>query len=87
MSGNIGNETKLWKQSYAGWSSDFIFKGVSLKNQNYKNEQKWFSKAKFGSLAKFSACTCPFTMKASSVWANWTAREQINNVLLKKFIS
>ena len=32
MSGNIENETKVWKQSYTRWSSDFIFKGVLLKN-------------------------------------------------------
>ena len=27
-------------------------------------------------------CLCPFTVKASSVWISWSAREQINNVVL-----
>ena len=34
------------------------------------------------------ACVCvrPFTVKASSVWISWTAREQINDVVLKTFV-
>ena len=27
-------------------------------------------------------CLCPFTVKASSAWISWSAREQINNVVL-----
>ena len=35
------------------------------------------------------ACVClrPFTVKASSIWISWTTREQINDVMLKAFIS
>ena len=37
------------------------------------------------------ACVCVcvrlFTMKASSVWISWNAREQINDVMLKTFFS
>ena len=29
----------------------------------------------------------PFTVKASSVWISWTVREQINDVVLKTYIS
>ena len=32
-------------------------------------------------------CVRPFMVKASSVWISWTAREQINDVVLKTFIS
>ena len=32
-------------------------------------------------------CTRTFTVKASSVWISWTTREQINDVVLKTFIS
>ena len=34
-------------------------------------------------------CVCVrlFTMKASSVWISWNAREQINDVMLKTFFS
>ena len=32
-------------------------------------------------------CVRPFAVKASSVWISQTIREQINDVLLKKFIS
>ena len=32
-------------------------------------------------------CVRPFAVKASSVWISQTVREQINDVLLKKFIS
>ena len=32
-------------------------------------------------------CVTPFTVKASSVWISWTTREQINDVVLKTFIS
>ena len=32
-------------------------------------------------------CVRPFTVKASSVWISWTARERINDVVLKTFIS
>ena len=37
-------------------------------------------------------CVCvwlgvrPFTVKASSVWISWTAREEINDVVLKTFL-
>ena len=34
-------------------------------------------------------CVClrPFTVKVSSVWISWNAREQINDVMLKPFFS
>ena len=34
-------------------------------------------------------CVClrPFTVKTSSVWISWNVREQINNVVLKMFLS
>ena len=32
-------------------------------------------------------CVCTFTVKASSIWISWTARKQINDVVLKNFIS
>ena len=32
-------------------------------------------------------CLLPFTVKALSVWISWNVREQINDVLLKKFLS
>ena len=34
-------------------------------------------------------CVClrPVTVKGSSVWISWNAREQINNVMLKTFLS
>ena len=34
-------------------------------------------------------CVClrPFTLKVSSVWISWNAREQINDVMLKPFFS
>ena len=39
------------------------------------------------------ACVCvgvcirPFTVKASSVWISWSAREQINDAVLKTLLS
>ena len=32
-------------------------------------------------------CVRPFTVKTSSVWINWNAREQINDAVLKTFLS
>ena len=34
-------------------------------------------------------CVClrPFTVKASSAWISWNARKQINDVMLKTFLS
>ena len=32
-------------------------------------------------------CVRPFTVKASSVWISWSTREQINDVVLKTFVS
>ena len=32
-------------------------------------------------------CVRPFTVKSSSVWISWTASEQINEVVLKTFVS
>ena len=42
-----------------------------------------------GPLLATCLCVClhPFTVKASSVWISWTAREQINDVLLIMFLS
>ena len=38
---------------------------------------------------RVSVCVCvrPFAVKASSVWISQTVREQINDIVLKKFIS
>ena len=44
-----------------------------------------------GFISIFIVCVCiyvrPFTMKASSVWIRWTTKKQINDVVLKTFIS
>ena len=32
------------------------------------------------------ACVSPFTVKASSAWISWNAREQINDIMLKTFL-
>ena len=37
-------------------------------------------------LACVCVCLRPFTVKASSVWNSWNAREQINDVVLKTFL-
>ena len=62
-----------------GW--DLLFQTYAKSTMVMLSIQRWYL------CVCVFVCVRPFTVKASSVWISWSTREQINDVVLKTFVS